>query len=182
MKPFIAGLVLALNLPAGAAELTHVDQSKSSIRFLTRQMNVPMEGRFKTFTAQIAIDPAKPENGRASISIDIASIDSGSREGDEEAQGKDWFDTARFPKASFVSSSVKALGGGKYQALGKLTIKGKSKDVSAPFTLRPEAGGLWFEGALPMRRLEFGVGSGTWGDTDTVANEVQVRFKLFVTH
>jgi len=181
MKQLLAGILAALSLQAGASELTQVDPSRSSIRFLTRQMNVPMEGGFKSFTAQIAIDPAKPENGRATITIDIASIDSGSRDGDEEAQGKDWFDTARYPKASFVSSSVKTLGGGKYQALGKLTIKGTSKDVSAPFTLRQEAGGLWFEGALPMRRLEFGVGSGTWGDTDTVANEVQVRFKFFVT-
>lgn len=181
MRQLFAGILATVALQAGAAELTQVDQGRSSIRFLTRQMNVPMEGGFRSFTARIAIDPAKPENGRATITIDVASIDSGSRDGDEEAQGKDWFDTARHPKASFVSSSVKALGGGKYQALGTLTIKGKSKAVSAPFTLRQEGTGLWFEGALPMRRLEFGVGSGTWGDTDTVANEVQVRFKFFVT-
>jgi polyisoprenoid-binding protein YceI len=180
MKPLLAAALLTFGLAAGAAELTQVDMKKSSVNFLTRQMNVPLEGRFKTFTARIAIDPAKPENGRAAIDIDVASIDSGSQEGDEEAIGKDWFDTARYPKASFVSSGVKPLGGGKYQALGKLTIKGKSKDVSVPFTLRPDAGGLWFEGGFTMRRLEFGVGSGAWGDPDTVADAVQVRFKILV--
>ena len=183
-KPLLAAALtaplLAGSLAAQATELSQVDAKRSSVNFITRQMNVPMPGRFKNFTAQVAIDPARPEGGRAAVDIEVASIDSGTKEGDEEARGKDWFDAARFPKASFVASGVKPLGGGKYQAQGKLTIKGKSKDLSVPFTLRPDAGGAWFEGGFTMRRLEFGVGSGPWGDTDTVADAVQVSFKIFV--
>lgn len=179
-KPLLAAALLAANLAAHATELTQVDFKRSSVNFITKQMNVPMTGRFKNFAAQIALDPGRPEGGKAAVDIEVASIDSGTKEGDEEARGKDWFDATRFPRASFVSSGVKALGGGKYQAVGKLTIKGKSKDISVPFTLRPDGGGSWFEGAFTMRRLEFGVGSGPWGDTDTVADAVQVSFKIFV--
>lgn len=176
----VAATLLVASAATPAAELTTVDINRSSITFVSRQMNVPMNGRFKRFAAQIAIDPARPENGRAQIDIDVASIDSGSSEGDEEAKTKDWFDTPRFPRATFVSQTVKAVGGGKYQALGKLYIKGRSKDVATPFVLRPDAGGIWFEGGFTLRRLEFGIGSGSWGDTSTVADEVQIRYKFFV--
>lgn len=161
---------------ACGAELSAVQLDQSSIAFVSRQMNVPVEGAFKKFTAQITIDPARPEAGRARIEIDLASIDAGSAEANDEVKSKSWFNTREFPRASFVSSAVKALGGGRFEAFGKMTIKGKTLETRAPFTLKQEKGVLILDGAFPLKRLDYGIGSGVWSDTSVVADEVLVKF------
>jgi polyisoprenoid-binding protein YceI len=158
------------------AELSAVKIDKSSIAFVSRQMNVPVEGAFKKFTAQISIDPARPETGRARIEIDLASIDAGSSEANDEVKGKSWFNTREFPQASFVSSAVRALGGGRFEAVGRMTIRGKTLESRAPFTLKQEKGVLILDGAFPLKRLDYGIGSGVWNDTSVVADEVLVKF------
>ena len=58
----LAGLLFALPAAYGEAPVPKkVDTTRSSIRFVTRQMNVPVEGQFKRFEATVAFDPAKPE-------------------------------------------------------------------------------------------------------------------------
>ena len=166
---------------AHAAELTQLAADKSSITFTSKQMGVPVNGGFKKFDAQIAIDPAKPEAGKARIDVDLASIDAGSSDADNEVKGKGWFNIAAFPKASFVASAVKPLGGGRYEAHGSLTIKGISRDTVIPFVIRNEGAGSWLEGGFVLPRLQFKIGEGMWSDTSTVADEVQVKFKLFLT-
>ena len=161
---------------AYGTELSVVQLDQSTIAFVSRQMNVPVEGAFKKFTAQINIDPARPEAGRARIEIDLASIDAGSADANDEVKGKSWFNTREFPKANFISSAVKALGGGRFEAFGKMTIKGKTLETRAPFTLKQEKGVLILDGAFPLKRLDYGIGSGVWSDTSVVADEVLVKF------
>ena len=178
-KRVAAALLVVAAAAAYAADLTGFAPEKSSINFVSKQMGVPVDGKFRKFDAKLAVDPAKPEAGKIQIDIDLASVDTGSKDGDDEVKGKNWFNVAAFPKASFVSSSVKALGGGKYEAAGKLTIKGTSRDINAPFTVKPDAAGALFEGSLKINRLQFKVGEGPWGDTETVADEVLIRFKVY---
>lgn len=165
---------------ANAAEFAALQADKSTLTFVSKQMGVPVEGAFRKFTAQIRIDPARPEAGHARIDIDLAGIDVGSAEADDEVKGKSWFNVREFPTASFVSSSVKALGGGRFEAGGKMTIKGKTVEMRAPFTLRQEKGVLILDGTFPLKRLDYGIGSGVWGDTSVVADEVQVKFHLIL--
>lgn len=174
-------LFWALLIPAHAAEFNQVDLGKSRIDFVFKQMGVPVEGRFAKFKAQIAFDPAKPDAARTQVDIDLASVDAGGTEANDEAKTKNWFHVQQFPTASFVSTSVKALGGNRFEVAGKLNIKGKARDVVAPFTFKPEGAGGAFEGGFVLKRLEFDIGAGPWGDTDTVADEVQVKFKFLVT-
>ena len=46
-----------------------------------------------------------------------------------------WFDSAKFPRAVFRSSAISALGGGRFQAAGKLELKGSSRDLVVPVTI-----------------------------------------------
>ena len=177
MKRLIVLITLLLPVLAYAVEYKKI-QFDSSITFVSTQMSVSVEGAFKKFSGNVRINPAKPETGMAQIEIELASIDAGSMEANDEVKGTSWFNVAEFPKASFVSSSVKALGGGKYEASGKMTIKGKTMEVRAPFTLKEEKGVLSIDGVFPLKRLEFGIGSGLWGDTSVVADEVQIKFHL----
>jgi polyisoprenoid-binding protein YceI len=143
-------------------------------------MGVPVEGRFKTFAAQISLDTSKPETGKAQIEIELASIDAGSSDANAEATGKAWFNIREFPGAKFVSGGIKSIGNGRYEATGKMTIKGKTRDVVAPFSAKADAGHLLIDGVIPILRLQYGIGEGAWADTGTVADEVQVRFRFTV--
>ncbi len=170
-----------LPLAAPAANHTAIKPEASQMSFVSRQMGVAVEGGFKRFTAQLAFDPARPAAARAVIDIDLASVDAGSKEANEEVMGRHWFDVRQFPAARFESSALKHLGGNRWEARGRLTVKGRSKEITAPFTFTEAPGKGVFSGGFAFKRLEFGIGSGPWGDPDTVADEVQVKFHITTT-
>ncbi|WP_420476775.1 YceI family protein [Noviherbaspirillum sp. ST9] len=173
-------LALAVALPVLAAQLKS-DPAKSSVSAVFKQMNVPVEGKFKRFNAQIDYNSAKPETSKAAMEIDVASFDLGDAEFNKEAQKKDWFNGPQFPKATFVSSALKPAAGGKLDVSGKLTIKGKTSDVAFPLTVKQEGATQVFEGALPIKRLAFNIGEGEWKDTSMVADEVVIKFRVVAT-
>jgi len=155
---------------------------ESAIRFVATQMNVPTEGTFRHFSASVHFDPAHPESSQATIDIDLNSLDLGSPEDETELKGKSWFNVAVFPTARFASTRFKSLGNNHFEVAGKLSIKGISQDIVAPFTVQPGANGtLRVEGSVPIQRLTFKVGDGQWADTDTVADEVLVKFQLVLS-
>ena len=171
---------LALPLPAFAQSPQKVVAGKSHIRFAFKQMNVPVDGRFRKFDASVSFDPKKPEATRAEFEVDLASIDLGNAEGETEARRRPWLDTEAFPKAKFVAAAVKATGPGRYEATGPLTIKGATQNITAPFTLVDAGGVRTVEGQFGLRRLQFRIGDGPWADTETVADEVTVRFRFVI--
>jgi polyisoprenoid-binding protein YceI len=173
-------LAIAIALPSFAQAPQKIAADKSQIRFAFKQMNVPVEGRFRKFDATVAFDPKKPEATRAEFEVDLGSIDLGNAEGETEAKRKAWLHIEAFPKAKFVASAVKATGPGKYEATGPLTIKGATQNITAPFTLVDAGGMRTVEGQFALRRLQFKIGDGPWADTDTVADEVTVRFKFVI--
>ncbi len=164
--------------PAAAQPMAKLVPGESRIAFVSKQMGVPVEGVFKRFDAQIAFDPKKPENGSVALQIDTASASIGVAPVDMELPKAVWFDVARFPKASFQSSAIKAMGDGRYEVLGKLSLKGHARELAVPVTIAQAEGKSVASGSFTLRRLEFQVGDGEWRDTAMVADEVQVRFKL----
>jgi polyisoprenoid-binding protein YceI len=88
---------------------------------------------------------------------------------------------AKFPQASFQSGAIKALGGGKFEVAGKLSIKGRSQDVVVPVALTQAGGVTTATGSFTIKRLVFAIGENQWADTSMVADEVQVKFKLALT-
>lgn len=161
-----------------AAEFTQIVPAKSTLTFGYQQMGVPMKGKFGQFSAQMRFDPAKLTTAQANITVNLASIDTGSAEADEEVSGKLWFNSRVFPTGQFLSSSVKALGGNCFQAFGNLTLKGKAQPVSAIFTFKPDGATATFDGAFVLKRLDYAIGEGIWTDISTVANEIQIGFHL----
>lgn len=175
-------LTLALPLSsAQAIEYTQVQADKSAIAFVYQQMGVKMDGKFKKFAAQLNFDPAKPTAAKAAFDVDLASVDTGASESDQEVAGKPWFNTKVFPSARFVSSSVKAVGGNRYEVAGQLTIKGKSQDVVVPATFTPQGNGGVFDGAFTIHRGDFSIGEGSWAKFDVVANDIQIKFRIAAT-
>ena len=164
----------------GAASAQAIDAARSSVSATFTQMGVPVEGKFRKVGGQVGYDPANPAAAQARVDVDVASFDLGDAQYNSEVQQKDWFDTARFPAASFVSTSVKAAGAGRLEVAGKLTIKGRSTSVNVPLNVRNDAGATVFEGSVPIRRLAFAIGEGEWKDTALLADEVILKFRLVV--
>jgi len=171
----LAALVLAI--PAFAAVLK-VDASKSQVNIVFKQMNVPVDAKFKKFSANIDYNAAKPESSKANVEIELNSFDLGDAEYNKEVLKKEWFNAAQFPKASFTSTSMKPAGAGKLDVSGTLTIKGKTSNVSFPVTIKQEGGKQIFDGALPIKRLTYNIGEGEWKDTSMVADEVTIKFHV----
>jgi polyisoprenoid-binding protein YceI len=171
--------LLALPLATGAQQ---IDYGRSQITVTSRQMNVPVEAKFTKFSAQLAFDPASPGAIKAQIEVDTASFDVGNDDVNIEALDKDWLDAKKFPKAIFVSTSARSLEGGRYEARGPLTIKGRTHEIAVPYTVKSDtAGNSVIQGVFNIRRLQYSIGEGVWRHIDVVADEVQIRFRLYTS-
>jgi polyisoprenoid-binding protein YceI len=158
-----------------------VDYGKSRISFVIKQMNVPVEGGFGRYNVKAAFDAAKPEQGNFQIELDIASINTGSEDGNGEAKRPAWFDTARYPKGIFVSKAIKRDNAGRYTLHGDLTLKGHTRPISAPFVMTPQAGGgMLVTGRVAMKRSLFDIGGGEWADPSVVADDLEARFSILL--
>ncbi len=180
IRKLIASVALA-GVALGAAAQQKLVPAGSEIAFTSRQMGVPVEGKFRKFDAQIAFDPKQPAAAKVAFTVDLASVSFGAAETETEVAKPDWFNTKAFPQASFQSTSVKATGANKFDVAGRLTLKGATQDVVVPVTLTQAGGTTTATGGFTLKRLDFKIGDGDWKDTSMVANEVQVRIKLALT-
>ena len=175
----LTSAVLLATMPTWAQQ--KLVPAQSSVAFTARQMGVPLQGHFSQFDAQIAFDPAQLASSKIAFTVNTGSATLGSRETDAELPKAEWFHTARFPQATFQSSSIKALGGGKFEVTGKLSIKGQAHDVVVPVTLVQTGPTTLASGTMVLKRLAYKIGDGEWADTSLVADDVQVQFKLALT-
>jgi polyisoprenoid-binding protein YceI len=151
------------------------------VAFVTKQMGVPVDGKFRKFDAQITLDPKKPEAGSVAFSVDTASAALGVPETDTEMPKPIWFNVAKFPLATFKSTAIKGLGNGKFEVAGKLDIKGTVRDVVVPVQIAQAGANSTATGSFVIKRLDFKIGEAEWTDTSVVANDVTVKFKLALT-
>lgn len=167
--------VLLLDIVPALAE---VDLARSKVVATSRQMNVPVDGSFKRFNAQLIFEPGSNLEGRAAVTIDTSSYDLGDESYNKQVLGKEWFDSATYPKATFISSSIKPTGGDHYNVTGTLTIKNVSQIVKVPVTVSKQGNTLIFDGSLPIKRTTFTIGTGEWKDTSVVSDDVFINFHL----
>ncbi|MBS0493445.1 MAG: YceI family protein, partial [Proteobacteria bacterium] len=123
-------------------------------------------------------DPAKLATSQHAFTVDNGSATLGARAIDAELPKAVWFNVPKFPQASFESSTIKAVGAGKYEVAGRLGIKGAVHDVVVPVTLTQAGATTTASGSFVIKRLAFKIGEKEWADTSMVADDVQVKFKL----
>jgi len=169
---------LALSAPFAAhAGSWHADGKSSTLGFSGISQGDAFNGRFKTFDATIAFDPAQLATSRFDVKITLASADTANSERDDSLRGADFFDTSHTPVATYTATKFRSLGGNRYAADGTLNLRGVSKPVTLTFA--------WAAGATPalvgdavVNRLDFKVGGGQWADTSQIANAVKVHTSL----
>ena len=186
MRKFASVLLFASVLAVPAAHAAEapawkMDAAKSSIAFTARQMRSPADGEFKKFTADIRFDPKNLDGSKVTVTIDMASAVAGNADVQKELKKELWFQVDKFPKATFVVSKFVSKGGSAYEAVAKLTIRDKTKDVTLPIKIEISGNGAVATGEIKLNRLDFGVGRGEWTNTSIVAEDVAVRIKIEAT-
>ena len=137
LKKIAAALTLAaaLSAPAFAAPDTYVlDSAHSFPRFSYNHFGYSTQvSRFNKTTGKIVYDK-EAKTASVDIVIDATSVDSGFPVFNEHLRGEDFFDTAKYPTATFKSTKV-IFEGDKPSAIeGDLTIKGITKPVTLTVT------------------------------------------------
>jgi polyisoprenoid-binding protein YceI len=162
--------------PATAAP-RWVQAAGSSLTFTFDQAGAATQGSFKQFSTELAYDEKSPTTGSLNVKVQIASIDAQDQERNEMLVSSDLFDAKKFPTAQYSASSFARTAGG-LEAVGKLTLRGVTRDLRLPLKIVTTANGLELSGATAIKRLDYGVGQGDWKSTDGVADEVKIQYKV----
>jgi polyisoprenoid-binding protein YceI len=141
-----------------------IDKTHSEVTFQVRHLVTKVRGRFTDFTGTLQFDEAHPEQSAVSITINAASIDTGTADRDVHLRSDDFFAVEKFPTLTFASSRVTKKGG-QFDVAGRLTIRDVTKDVTLPVTFLGAAKDPWgnsrvgFEAEITINRKDFGL---TW--------------------
>ena len=173
-------LLLLLVLPLSAfARNWNVDAAKSSLTFKGTYQGDAFTGTFKKFAATIAYDAANTTTSKFDVSVDLASVDSGSGERDQTLATADFFDSGKFPQAHFVSESFAKSADGSIEAKGVLTIRGQTKPVTLKVTFTENGNAATLDVDTLLKRADFGLGkSSDWAD---VGADVTVHGHVVLT-
>ncbi len=168
MRLAFSALALIAAAPALAAPPAWtIVPAQSSITFSGTHAGANFSGKFGQWSGQIIFDPADLPHSSARITILTASGKTGDGLRDTSLAQEEWFNPAKFPQATFVTSKIAAAGPGRYVADGVLTIKGKGVPVKLPFTLAIAGTKATMKGTTSVDRLAVGMGnvsdpSGAW--------------------
>lgn len=179
MKPFIyLAVLLGVCASAQAVEYSDVNRTASQISFTYKQLGQRVYGTFSDFEGTLNFDTQKPEAGHALLKIQLASIDAGSPDANDELQRASWFDTATYPVGVYESTGVTALGDNRYTISGNLTIKGTTRPVQVDVVLKEQSGIGVFDGEFILKRGDFKIGEGEWAGNSVVSNDINIKFKM----
>lgn len=158
-----------------------VNKPASKVGFRSSFAGGAFVGRFNRWDAAIDFDPNNLAASRVAAVIDMASAQTGEESRDAALPTADWFNAAKFPRATFVSKTFKSVGNGRYQAIGDLTIRGVKRTVALPFALAITGNQAKMQGVLKLDRTHFGIGQGQWSSGETVPTAVTVEIAITAT-
>ena len=177
--------ILLFAMPATAGEWK-LDPGHSGVMFETRHLFSTVRGQFNLFSANVSFDPKVPENSKIRFEVDVDSINTQNNKRDQHLRSKDFFNTSRFPKMSFVSKRIRPGKKGRYILEGQLTIKDVTRDVTldlvflgkAPNPFKPTQIVGGFESRFALNRLEFQVGNGRFFDMGVVDKDIDILISV----
>jgi len=165
--------------PAGAA---HYRQAGgASLAFSFMQAGAENHGSFRQFTTGLTWDEKNPAAGSLDVTVQTASLETQDKDRNDTLAGADLFDVKKFPTAHYTANSFAKRADGGLEAVGKLTLRGVTKNLRVPLTIRTSGSGLELSGEVTIKRLDFGVGQGDWNSTEWVGDDVKLAYKVPMT-
>jgi len=175
MKSINTLLIFSFFLVFAASPLLttyQLNSNSAAVSFEINNMGVTVNGSLSNPTGTVIFDPSDLAGSSISTSVKLSTIDTGIELRDKDLLKEEYFDVEKYPSIRFESNNISKSGNG-YQAKGKLTIKGKTKEINVPFTVENEV----FKGKFNIDRLDFHVGEDSW----ILGDEVRIKFSLPVT-
>jgi polyisoprenoid-binding protein YceI len=168
----------AAPLPTGAETLA-VDPASSSVGFVGAKVTGNHPGTFQKFTGSISLVGGKAEGGAVKLEAETASLKTDDPKLDGHLSSPDFFDTARFPKATFTSTAIKAGGdkGATHTITGELELHGVKKTISFPATIAVTADGATGTSEFSINRKDFGINYPGKAD-DLIRDDVLLKLSL----
>ena len=135
-----------------------ITPQNSKIEFIGSKVTGRQNGSFGEFSGQIDY-AGTPENSRVSITIKSDSITTDAPDLTKHLKTADFFDVAKYPEATFVSTAIKAGGekGATHTVTGNLTMHGVTKAITFPATINVTPGAANVESSFSNNRKDFGI-------------------------
>jgi polyisoprenoid-binding protein YceI len=139
-----------------------LDSENSSAAFVCKHVFSNVRGMFQQPSGTVILDDATPGNSKVSATIKVSSITTGVEERDTHLKSAEFFDVAKYPVITFVSSSFSKSSATSYSVTGSLTMHGVTKPVTLAVTASPpfnHAGGIrrGIEATTSVNRRDFGL-------------------------
>lgn len=182
--------VLLFSAPvyAGAPQW-EVDPAHTGIYFSVNHIYSTTRGYFEDFKGSVVFSPDDLAGSRFDFEVAVKSINTGNSKRDGHLNSADFFESKKYPKMNFTSTSVTQVKDNQYRVEGKLTVKDVTKTIAVPFTLlgvaphpfdkKSEVAG--FEAKMTIDRLAYHVGGGKFYDMGVVGKDVDVLITMEVT-
>lgn len=128
VAPALAGV--SMNPQSAPKGAYHVDPKHASVTFCIRHLGISNYcGRFGGTTGKIVFNGSQPDRSSASIDIGVAGVDTPNEALNGELK-RSFFETEKFPKATFVSKAITLTGKSTADIVGDLTLHGVTKPVT----------------------------------------------------
>ena len=174
--PQVAATNMSEPAPAEAAASDWKIRPGGRLGFVAHWNETPVKGSFSRWDADVRFGPDALDQSNIVVTIDLSSVDSADAQRDEMLRGGDFFDVASHAKARYTARRVRNLGGDRYRADGELQLHGVDRRVPVTFNLEIKGDVATVRGSASFARSAFGVGSGEWAATDTIADPVTIDF------
>jgi polyisoprenoid-binding protein YceI len=176
MKHTIAFILMLLAGSVVSAQYKPVDEG-SPVKFKIKNFGINTGGSLTGLKGTIRFDPANLTSSGFDVTVDADKINTDNDSRDAHLKEETYFDVKNYPVIRIVSDRITASNkAGTFVLFGKLTIKGKTRDISFPFTATASAGGYIFKGEFKINRRDFGIGgSSTLSDNVEIFLEVIAR-------
>jgi len=149
-------------------------------------MVTKVRGAFNDFEGTAHLDGNDPSKSYASVSIEVASVDTRQPQRDDHLRTNDFFDAPAYPKITFASTAVEKVTDETFRMTGDLTIKDVTKSVSIDFEYNGSATDPYgnqrvgFEGSTVVNRKDFGVNFNAVLETGgvMVSEKITLEFEI----
>ena len=156
----VTGEATKVASPATAAQGQRylITPQNSKIEFTGSKVTGKHEGSFGDFSGQIDY-AGNPEQSRVNIAMKTDSLTTDTPDLTKHLKTADFFDVAKFPEATFVSTSIKPGGekGASHTITGNLTLHGVTKAVTFPATINVTPEVATVDSTFSINRKDFGI-------------------------
>ncbi|HEY8185737.1 MAG TPA: YceI family protein [Pyrinomonadaceae bacterium] len=160
-----------------ATETLVISPENSKVEFVASKVTRTHNGSFKQFSGKIELAPNSIPDSRVSVDIETASIVADDDQLTAHLKTADFFDVAKLPKATFVSTKIEPASGATHTVTGNLEMHGVKKSITFPATIQVNPDSVSVNAEFAINRKDFGIVYAGKAD-DLIRDEVVMKLNV----